>query len=224
MRAGYVLSSSSAGLPGDEDNDIALIRDQWIDQQLSSHGDEHSQRRTLRYISSIKLPRSLFWFLYSLRLGTFNVNGKPPTQSLVPWIWGSIGRSESVDRQPQPHAHDGPLESASVDAPSGKISPEDEPIPATADVLDSSSFETSTAASFGFQSSKDTIAQSSPPSSILPDNDEDLPDMFVLGFQELDLSTEALLYSTSTVKADAWTSAIFAALGKSADNYIKVCH
>ena len=60
-------------------------------------------------------------------------------------------------------------------------------------------------------------------SPVFPDNFQDLPDIFILGFQELDLSAEALLYSTSTLKADAWTSAIFAALGKEADNYIKVC-
>jgi phosphatidylinositol-bisphosphatase len=48
------------------------------------------------------------------------------------------------------------------------------------------------------------------------------PDMLVLGFQELDLSTEALLYSTSTVREDAWCVAIFAALGEKAVLYEKV--
>ena len=48
------------------------------------------------------------------------------------------------------------------------------------------------------------------------------PDMLVLGFQELDLSTEALLYSTSTVREHAWSVAIFAALGEKAVLYEKV--
>lgn len=48
------------------------------------------------------------------------------------------------------------------------------------------------------------------------------PDILVLGFQELDLSTEALLYSTSTFREDAWTTAIFAALGEKAVLYHKV--
>lgn len=48
------------------------------------------------------------------------------------------------------------------------------------------------------------------------------PDMLVLGFQELDLSTEALLYSTSTVREDAWCHAVFAALGEKAVEYEKV--
>ena len=44
----------------------------------------------------------------------------------------------------------------------------------------------------------------------------------VVGFQELDLSAEALIYSTGTVREDAWCSAVFAALGEKAINYDKV--
>lgn len=54
------------------------------------------------------------------------------------------------------------------------------------------------------------------------DSDPD-PDILVLGFQELDLSTEALLYSTSTTREDAWSLSIFAALGEKAVRYEKVC-
>jgi len=46
--------------------------------------------------------------------------------------------------------------------------------------------------------------------------------MLILGFQELDLSTEALIYSTSTAREDAWCTAIFAALGEKGDMYEKV--
>lgn len=48
------------------------------------------------------------------------------------------------------------------------------------------------------------------------------PDLIVLGFQELDLSTEALIYSTSTVKADAWCTAVFAGLGEKGVLYERV--
>ncbi|KAK7444557.1 hypothetical protein VKT23_015235 [Stygiomarasmius scandens] len=48
------------------------------------------------------------------------------------------------------------------------------------------------------------------------------PDMLILGFQELDLSTEALIYSTSTAREDAWCTAIFAALGEKGEMYEKV--
>jgi hypothetical protein len=53
-------------------------------------------------------------------------------------------------------------------------------------------------------------------------SDPDEPDIFVLGFQELDLSAEALIYYTSTVREDAWCHAIFAALGEKAIKYEKV--
>jgi hypothetical protein len=46
--------------------------------------------------------------------------------------------------------------------------------------------------------------------------------MLVLGFQELDLSTEALLYTTSTLKEDEWLTAIFAGLGEKRVLYEKV--
>ena len=49
----------------------------------------------------------------------------------------------------------------------------------------------------------------------VPEDSSD-PDMLVLGFQELDLSTEALLYSTKTVREEAWCVAIFAGLGEKA--------
>lgn len=48
------------------------------------------------------------------------------------------------------------------------------------------------------------------------------PDLLVLGFQELDLSTEALLYATSTVREDAWVEAILAGLGERGILYEKV--
>jgi hypothetical protein len=48
------------------------------------------------------------------------------------------------------------------------------------------------------------------------------PDIQVFAFQELDLSAETLIYSTSTAKEDAWCSALFAALGEKAVLYEKV--
>lgn len=48
------------------------------------------------------------------------------------------------------------------------------------------------------------------------------PDLLVLGFQELDLSTEALLYTTTTLKEDEWLTAIFAGLGEKRVLYEKV--
>lgn len=57
--SGYKLSEASAAFPGDEDNDIALIRDHWIQRHLSLRKDEYSQRRTLRCVSSVTLHSTL---------------------------------------------------------------------------------------------------------------------------------------------------------------------
>lgn len=51
---------------------------------------------------------------------------------------------------------------------------------------------------------------------------DDIPDILVLGFQEVDLSTEALLYSTGSTREDAWYKAALAGLGEKAVLYEKV--
>lgn len=48
------------------------------------------------------------------------------------------------------------------------------------------------------------------------------PTMLVLGFQELDLSTEALIYNTGPAKEDAWVMACIAGLGEEGDEWEKV--
>ena len=52
--------------------------------------------------------------------------------------------------------------------------------------------------------------------------DHEGPDLIVLGFQELDLSTGALLYSTETTREEAWYTAVLAGLGEKAAEYDKV--
>jgi hypothetical protein len=47
------------------------------------------------------------------------------------------------------------------------------------------------------------------------------PDLLVFGFQELDLSAGALIYSVDTTREDAWTDAILAGLGEKAELYVK---
>ena len=78
-----------------------------------------------------------------LRVGTFNVNGKPPGSSIRSWVCANLEKSED-------------------------------------------------------------------------------PDVLVFGFQELDLSTGALLYTTSTALEDTWTTAIFEGFGTKAGSYAKV--
>jgi len=46
--------------------------------------------------------------------------------------------------------------------------------------------------------------------------------VLVMAFQEADLSTEAFFNFTGPAREDAWTAAIFAALGERAERYEKV--
>ncbi|CAE6400240.1 unnamed protein product [Rhizoctonia solani] len=120
------LSPAWAGQPGNQDADVVLLRQRWLNEQLA------------RLDSELKHVRDL-----SIRVGTFNVNGQDPIQSLRPWL-----------------------------CPPG----------------------TTTATS----------------------------DLIVLGFQELDLSTEALLISTTTLREDLWCEALMRDLAELGDEYVKL--
>ncbi|KAF4576228.1 hypothetical protein EYR40_000468 [Pleurotus pulmonarius] len=154
------LSPASAGLPGDDAADSTLIRDHWVRKQARDVCHKGTYRLTLR-------------------VGTFNVNGKPPLDDLAAWTRGP----ESFASKLPPLENLSPLSIGLSERPPSDL----------------------------------RRASSSNASSL----DRD-PDIFVFGFQELDLSTEALLYSTSTIKEDSWTSAIFASLGDKASQYTKL--
>lgn len=55
-----------------------------------------------------------------------------------------------------------------------------------------------------------------------PDNPDLGPDLLVLGFQELDRSAEAYIYSTNVAREEAWCTAATAALGERGPQYEKV--
>ncbi|KDQ18332.1 hypothetical protein BOTBODRAFT_63341 [Botryobasidium botryosum FD-172 SS1] len=48
------------------------------------------------------------------------------------------------------------------------------------------------------------------------------PDIFAFGFQELDRSTEALIYGSTTLREDSWYNAVCDALGDESDQYEKL--
>ncbi|KAL5487537.1 hypothetical protein ACEPAI_5645 [Sanghuangporus weigelae] len=163
------LSAAVAGQPGDENADLLLIIDDWLRSHVEEDNDIFVEEHPIR-----------------IRLGTFNVNGKTPSQDLAPWI------------RPQ---HSKQAEKLFL-PPLKTISP-----------ISLSSFTASDYLS----------AQSSTSSDELPICDPDgEPDIYVLGFQELDLSTEALLISYNTVREDMWVEAIFAALGEVRGEYTKL--
>ncbi|KAG2108377.1 DNase I-like protein [Suillus discolor] len=167
------LSPASAGLPGDDADDISIVRENWIYNKAIEEAFTGSSARLL------------------IRTGTFNVNGKMPSQDLSPWLRPTKRNSEI----------------------SGWISPLKAISPL--DILPNPVDEQMTT-SLGASSA--TLAHA----SLNNDAKVSDPDLLVLGFQELDLSTEALLYATSTVKEDAWVEAILAGLGERGILYEKL--
>lgn len=130
LSSGTNLTLTTPGQPGDELNDYENIRRSWVREQMRKRRDEYCERQPI-----------------TLRIGSFNVNGRDPSGSL----------SNFVRRKP-----------------SGE----------------------ETASGF--------------------------PDLYVFGFQELDLSGQALLYQPTTRKEELWMNAITEALGSAAANYVKV--
>ncbi|CAE6487934.1 unnamed protein product [Rhizoctonia solani] len=120
------LSPAWAGQPGNQDADVVLLRQRWLNEQLAQQDSELKHVRDL-----------------SIRVGTFNVNGQDPIQSLRPWLCP-------------------------------------------------------------------------------PDATTATSDLIVLGFQELDLSTEALLVSTTTLREDLWCEALMRDLAELGDEYVKL--
>ncbi|KAL5507754.1 hypothetical protein ACEPAH_5372 [Sanghuangporus vaninii] len=163
------LSASVAGQPGDEDADLLLIIDDWLRSQVEKDKDVFIQEHPIR-----------------IRLGTFNVNGKTPSQDLAPWVRPQ--HSKQAEKLFLPPLKD--------------ISP-----------ISLSSFTASDYLSAQSSTSRDELPLCDP---------EGEPDIYVLGFQELDLSTEALLISYNTIREDMWVEAIFAALGEVRGEYTKL--
>lgn len=126
--------------------------------------------------------------IYRVRIGTFNVNGKLPSQDLSPWIRPQRQRGTTLP----------PLKAVS---------------PLSVSALYKGDY---LSAGRNDDESNDDAEE-------LSDHlNEADPDIIVLGFQELDLSTEALIYSYTTTREDAWVEAILASLGEVRDQYTKV--
>ncbi|KIJ42241.1 hypothetical protein M422DRAFT_780052 [Sphaerobolus stellatus SS14] len=190
---GFKLSEASAGMPVDEDGDIINLRDQWVYERLLEHKEEYSSQRSI-----------------SLRIGTFNVNGKLPSQSLASWV---LGRTKKVSLD-----ENSPKQPTMPTDEKDSIEHESHPISDSASVVTSTSFSKSALNT----PDAHTLTSSFPSTPGLLEDPSELSDIFVFGFQEVDLSTEGLLYRASSTRDDAWTAAIFQALGKASDNYVKL--
>ena len=161
-----------------------------------------------------------------VRTGTFNVNGKLPSQDLSVWV------RDFMDRMtPKPSAAESPRStkemSQSASQTAGSKAARSRHILLLIIHADSTSNVGSSELRDPGSVSPGSLPRTSSTTLISRDqgavNEED-PDLIILGFQELDLSASALLYSTETTREDAWFTAAMAGLGEKAELYTKVGH
>ncbi|KAH9925009.1 DNase I-like protein [Epithele typhae] len=202
------LPAASAGISGNDIADIELIREDWMRRRAHDEVLWCSEET-----AGLKI-----------RIGTFNVNGTLPSQDLSAWVGGQVARPtptiipplkevsplnmEEIIRSPLEALPKPVVQEAGADAEVLSLSTPSDTMTFINIDLDAESSETA-----------ETLVRT--PTKKVPEDPAD-PDMLVLGFQELDLSTEALLYSTSTAREDAWCTAVFAGLGEKAILYEKL--
>ncbi|KAI0088373.1 Endonuclease/exonuclease/phosphatase [Irpex rosettiformis] len=226
-----LLSTAAAGTstPASDAYDISVIREDWIRSQvrarccaLASEGQQTSLR---------------------MRIGTFNVNGKLPSQDLAAWVqpqtqghpvlenWKFIPPLPEVSpfelevstTRPLDVAmsdltvtdkndKDGPSVKGSVETPTPSISVD-------SDVMVAHGGDENAAQEVFDVSHTHGNSNEVKKATTILQGDSDL---IVLGFQELDLSAGALLYSTETTREDAWFGAAMAGLGEKAEHYVKL--
>ncbi|KAF8351983.1 DNase I-like protein [Amanita rubescens] len=170
------LSTSSAGFPGDDVADLRIVRDHWI--------------RTKAQELALKGTYGI-----SVRIGTFNVNGRLPSQDLSSWIGGATFSTIKKEFSSLSIYDDKTLEGAASGTSSDTIG-ENEKSKSSGPALSSRGNE--------------------------PGDPDPGPDLLVLGFQELDHSAEAYIYSTNVAKEEAWCTAVQAALGERGPQYEKL--
>ncbi|KAM5546090.1 hypothetical protein V8D89_000216 [Ganoderma adspersum] len=202
------LSPASAGLPGDDLSDIEAIREEWLRKRVRDELFAPAEKTELK-----------------IRIGTFNVNGNLPSQDLSAWVRGQTGTVQAASGPVSPLEETASLlptkdpKNLAEERPDpGNVTPPDDTLPDSSSIATSSDTAASVATSTDVASEETAV--SDPPPDVAEDPSD--PDILVLGFQELDLSTEALLYSTKTAREDAWCTAIFAGLGEKAVLYEKL--
>ncbi|KAJ8082122.1 hypothetical protein PM082_007969 [Marasmius tenuissimus] len=191
------LSPASAGAPGDDADDILYIREEWV----RTRARNASRKRHARL---------------KVRIGTFNVNGKMPSQDLTTWVRGATSSGGNREAVLPPVKELSPLSLGEINKdPLDKAGEKRPPSPSIRSTF------TDYSATLNDASSERKFGNIEPTMTIDPEHPDD-PDILVFGFQELDLSTEALIYSTRTTREEAWCTAIFSALGDKAAYYEKL--
>ncbi|TFK84297.1 DNase I-like protein [Polyporus arcularius HHB13444] len=203
------LSTASAGMPGDDISDVEIIREEWMRRKVEDELFARGEKAGLK-----------------IRVGTFNVNGKFPSQDLSAWVRGDVARPPAAFIPPLKElsplslgeGQKNPIEETLAAEDPGNGQPPDATSSETRSLSTVSDATTYVNLSVDTQSAETAVSDAPPD---VPEDPSD-PDMLVLGFQELDLSTEALLYSTKTAREQAWCMAAFAGLGEKAVLYEKL--
>ncbi|KAI1792704.1 DNase I-like protein [Ganoderma leucocontextum] len=200
------LSPASAGVPGDDLSDVEVVREEWLRRRVQDELFAQAEKTQLK-----------------IRIGTFNVNGNLPSQDLSAWVRGQTHQSGSGPIPPLKETVPlqttiAPKDLLEERLDPGNTIPPDDTQPDASSIATSSDTTASVATAVEVTSTETTV--SDPPSDVAEDPSD--PDMLILGFQELDLSTEALLYSVKTAREEAWCTAVFAGLGEKAVLYEKL--
>lgn len=109
-------------MPVGDTADYVKIRDDWLWRQSLATVRQDSEEKQLMYVRDLKGRREKILIGYHrIRLGTFNVNGKLPSQDLSTWLVGGL---------PSPSAHNNerehpipPFGEPSLPTLSGKSTP-----------------------------------------------------------------------------------------------------
>ncbi|KZT26139.1 DNase I-like protein [Neolentinus lepideus HHB14362 ss-1] len=202
-----LLSPASAGLPGGDEADLDLIREEWV--RSKAEGLAARKQCNLR-----------------IRVGTFNVNGKMPSQDLSPWVRG-VETNNGYPTVLPPLNPISPLSMGEMPKKRSDTEYDAKSVGSNTGTTESTTMSTleTISVSSSTLSSDSTIggvdATGTPLKTDVEDTESD-PDLLVFGFQELDLSTEALLYSSKTTREEAWCTAILAGLGEKGVLYEKL--
>ncbi|KAF7289711.1 DNase I-like protein [Mycena indigotica] len=225
------LSAAFAGQPGDDAGDVVRIRDEWIRVKARDEAGTGATRLSIRigtFNVNGNLPsQDLSLWLGAQPLQPYQSQGIVTMAPALPPLLTDLGKIARSDFEEVMTPA-----TAMTDNFQSPVSPDPSvisPLAGSTSILSlvSPTSPESSSSTVSSASATATSPQSSVPSSatstsstatLTTASSSEKPDLIVLGFQELDLSTEALLYANSTAREEAWMEAIYAALGQSKDS------
>ncbi len=163
-----------------------------VSKPITCNSPERLREKQTQVCQRSMKSREIDNIYYRIRVGTFNVNGKLPTQDLSTWL-GNEPPSSRVNHPPLR-----------------------ELLPLS--LSDKETGEASCLHGFCIMTHFSAFAElEGHASTPRPE-----PDMLVMAFQEIDHSTEAFFNFVGHAREESWTAAVLAGLGDKAERYEKV--